>query len=84
MPAHTAMAGRSLAMAGRSLAMAGRSIAGRNLMFSVCYIEKISPWPRPGFYMAPVTILVSRQGGRFARNDKLLELFTSSSSFELN
>ncbi|MCK4487814.1 MAG: hypothetical protein KAU38_13785, partial [Desulfobacterales bacterium] len=21
------------------------------------------PWPRPGFHMAPVTILMSRQGG---------------------
>jgi len=45
--------------------------------------NKISPWPRPGSYadfaiaamaataeIAPVIILMSRQGGRFARNDK--------------
>jgi len=25
--------------------------------------HSIIPWPRPGFYMAPVIILVSRQGG---------------------
>ena len=93
-PAHTAMAGRSLAMA-------GRSTAGRNLMLSACYMGKISPWPRPwprpgfslcgivqllsrqggpGFSFRGIVQLLSRQGGRFARNDKLLGLFTKPSN----
>jgi len=39
------------------------------------------PWPGPGFSLLGTVQLLSRQGGqggRFARNDKLLRLFTSS------
>jgi hypothetical protein len=36
---------------------------------------------RPSSYIALVIILISRQGGRSAPNDKLLGLFTTPSSF---